>query len=199
MNRDRVLMLTLGIGWALAGPAHAENVDHILLRGTFSETGTQACLVSPAGFDATLTAKGASVATFDNVLGTHIFNGDGTGTEEGSEVTVFFPPLSSVMSSTFTFNFTYEVGADRTVTAQNGPTVGHVLTGPRAGQNYSVTFGPVVGQLSLDGQSITFAGLEPTVETITFSTGEAVQRICSRSRVLIRVENDTDHDAAGQR
>lgn len=198
MKRGHFPMLMLGAGLTFAGAAHAQDFDG-LLRGTFSVTGTQTCLTSPGGFNANLTPIGPSFVTINSFLGTHIFNGDGTGSEDSSEVTVAFPPVNAGSSSNFSFTFTYDVSADRTVTAVNSTTSGHIVAGPLAGESYTVTFGSALGRLSLDGRSLTFFEPEPTVETVTFSNGEVQQRICSRSRILIKVENDTDHDAPGQR
>jgi hypothetical protein len=44
--------------------------------------------------------------------------------------------------------------------------------------------------ISADGRTLVTSILTPGVETITYSNGDVEQRICHRSRVLIKLDND---------
>lgn len=66
---------------------------------------------------------------------------------------------------------------------------GHFLTGPRAGQTYTIDQITVEGLISNDNKSLVIASVEPLVETQQFSTSEVRYRICHRSRSLIWMGN----------
>jgi hypothetical protein len=199
MKRACLLAPVFGVGLACMGTAQARDLDHFL-RGTFSVTGTQACLVSPAGFNANLTPKGVSFVTMSSTIGTRVFNGDGTGSDDSTNTTISAAPAAGASANTSTVKFTDDVAADRTVTVQTeGQVSGEILSGARAGQTFTVDNDPpLTGKLSDDGRSLTLATSSASVEVISFSNGDVQPRICARSRSLIKVENDTDHDAPGQ-
>lgn len=181
-----------GAALAWAGAAQAEDLNH-LLKGTFSITGTQICIVSPAGFNRNQTPKGPSFVTTNSIIGTRTFNGDGTGSDEASDVSVTLPPVGSATSGQFSFNLTYAVGPDLTVTSQNeGPLTGTELSGVRAGQTFTVDHFSFTGKLSQDHRSLTQASPAPEIEVVTFSNGDVQPRICNRSRILIKVDDNTD-------
>ena len=199
MRRGLFVGATLAVALACMGTARARNFD-LLFRGTFSVTGTQTCLNTIGGFNADLTPNAFSFVGTTSSVGTAVVNGDGTGSETLHDVTVNPPPVAGASADTVSFNFTYHVAADRTITAQtDGPITGTVLTGTLAGQTFTILSSPSTGGLSEDGRSSTSAPTEAAVETITFSGGLTLQRICARSSVAIKVEEDTDHDVAGAR
>jgi hypothetical protein len=102
--------------------------------------------------------------------------------------TIGFLPAGS--SSEDGGSFTYTV-ADDTFTAETVTDTGTVLTGPRAGQTFKVEGGKTVtGLISANRHTLTHATLIPGVETITYSNGDVEHRICHRSRVYIKLDND---------
>jgi hypothetical protein len=92
------------------------------------------------------------------------------------------------------FSFTYTVNPDGTWTSDVTSTgiTGTVTAGPRSTptkQTFTITgFPTVTGQISNNGSTLTLATLTPTIETITYSNGDVVKRICHRSRILINLK-----------
>jgi hypothetical protein len=95
-----------------------------------------------------------------------------------SAIEPFFFPSASSGEITAPTPFTYTVTGDQ-VTITLGTTHGVVLTGTPTGQT-SVTVGtpPQVGFITKDDKIILTAPLTPVVQTITFSDGTIVPRIC---------------------
>jgi hypothetical protein len=208
MNRSHILSIVLiGIlvmamflrtGVEAAPPNQALNR---LLQGQYAFSGEASCLVSIGGFNADLTPVASGpfpfVVSFA-VQGVRTFNGDGTGTLV-ARVVSFTHPFALPTSPTPVFNrggaasndisaaFTYQVAPDRTFTVLQPLANGTFLTGTRAGQTF--TDGPfsLMGEISSDGQTLTSATDQPTVETITFSNGDVQRRICHRSRIHFTV------------
>jgi hypothetical protein len=116
----------------------------------------------------------------------HTFNGDGTGTAQGHSVTITDPPAAP-SSSDFSFAFTYDVAPDRTVTVHNELLTGTILTGPAAGETFTIDHTNFVGHISEDNKTLTLAADTPDPEVQTFSTGFVLTRICARSRVEIKL------------
>jgi hypothetical protein len=200
MRRGLFVGATLAVALACMGTARAENFD-FLFRGTFSVTTTETCLQTIGGFNADLTPNAFSFVSTISSVGTAIVNGDGTGSQTNRDVSVNPPPVVGASADTVSFNLTYHVAADRTVTAQaDGPITGTVLTGTLAGQTFTIPRGALAtGRLSEDGRSLTQGATDAVVQTITFSGGLTLQRICTLSIVAIKVEEDVDHDVAGER
>lgn len=170
-----------------AATAQAEPADlNQILRGDYVLTGTDRCINSPAGFNANLTPKGPSSAITSSVQTFSTFNGDGTGTAHGHAVTVGDPPAAPG-SSDFSFAFTYDVGPDRTVTVENELQTGLVLTGPAAGETFTIDHTKTAGHISEDHKSLSLAADTPAVEVQSFSTGFVLQRICTRERAVIKL------------
>ena len=130
---------------------------------TFAFTGTSSCLFAPgsdpgpvnptpgtalpnSGFNAATLQPLVNATAFsssNSVEGVRIFNGDGTGTVTGTNVSTTERPTpgptgypnfpASASSNTFTADFTYVVNSDGTFTTQlAGPMTGTFLTGPRS-------------------------------------------------------------------
>jgi hypothetical protein len=83
--------------------------------------------------------------------------------------------------------------ADDEFTLQNvaGTDKGTVLSGPRKGQTFTIEgLPPATGVISANGRTLTTSILTPAVETITYSNGQVFNRICARSRVYTKLDND---------
>lgn len=197
---------------ACAATAHA---DSPRLKGEYAFTGTAACLHAPLGFDEFLRplrfkdGSGQAYAHSFSVMGIRVFNGDGTGTATATQVSILPPPTPSGVSpnasgSTFSFSFTYTVSPDGTLNTAlvPGSFSGTFTAGPRTGDTFTLDKLPMTGLIANEGKSIVLASVEPTVETITFNSkikGDSEQRICHRSRVLVKMDNDRDGDRDGGR
>src|SRR5215470_17698211 len=175
-------------GYAAAGSSH--------LKGTYAFTGEDVCLIASSGFNNKLQALGTTFSSSSSSAGTRTFNGNGTGTLTNHSTTTTVPPtvgfLPSASSSEGGASFTYTV-ADDTYTSETVPGTdkGTVLTGPRAGQTFKLEGVPkATGMISANGRTLVTSILTPGVETITFSNGDVEQRICHRSRVYIKLDND---------
>ena len=187
--------------------AEADNQQGLnnLLRGDYAVTGEAACLASDEGFNADHTPKN-TVAPFPfvrsfSVHGVIRFNGDGTATRVVRVVSIRHPTGTTGVGSASSVNVeadaTYQVAPDRSFTVQTTALNATVLTGPSAGQTFSITnFPEFVGRISQDHKTLTFAHYEPTIETQSYSDGDVFDRICHRSRTAIKLKigDGTDHD-----
>jgi hypothetical protein len=195
----RFLLLVI-VGVTASGSAFADDPFH--LRGTYAFTGMSACIQDSAslGFNPDFTPKGPTAFFNFTATGTRTFNGDGTGTVNGTSVTVDAPPNASGSSATFTFLFTYTVDDSDmlSTTMVPGSFSGSVLTGPRAGQTYVNAVPVQTGQIGENARSIVISEPAPAVETVTFSNGDNVARVCNRSRVLIITRHD-NHRSIGRK
>ena len=199
MRRASVLSIAgVMLLWVGTTDATPDDRNH-LLQGDYVFAGEATCLVAlPPGFNADLTPKDGRFTVSFSVQGVRTFNGDGTGTLHGRAVSLSHPDTPVVLggagSSDFQASFTYNVAPDRTVTTElSGPLTGTELTGARASQTFTIdNFPPLRGLISQDHKSLTLASEEPVVEVITFSGGpNPVQpRICHRSRILLRLQQD---------
>jgi hypothetical protein len=190
------------VGTALAAmlvcicPAGAQNLDS-RLRGTYAVTGSETCLVSFGGFNPDLTPNALSVTTATSTTGTAILNGDGTGSETDQNVSISGSPFPDGASETTSFDLTYVVDKDRTVTFSAALVNGQQLTGTLAGQTFTIVNNPpLTGKLPEDGRSFALAPTDPVIDTFTFSGGLVEQRICVRSRIASKVSGRVDSDAA---
>lgn len=168
------------------------------LKGTYGYTGSSACLAASLGFNDNHQAFGTVSFGISSDEGTRTFNGNGTGTFANRDASVNPPPtpptafLASASSSEGSASFTYTV-EDDTFTTQNVPGTdkGTVLSGPRRGQTFTIEgIPPSTGLISANGRTLTTSILNPGVETITYSNGDIIHRICERSRVYIKLDND---------
>ena len=220
----RSLALSVSI---IALSAATAAADLPFLKGSYGFTGTAECLVAPghfgdpngvplpnptpgvplanSGFNANLQPNDAqpgspseALARSFSVEGVRTFNGDGTGTVQGTAVDVtlrptpgpggypHFPPAAG--SATFSFSFTYTINGDGswTSTMVPGTYTENILTGPRAGQTATVdAIPPLAGWISQDGKTLIAEHAAPIVEVRAFSNGDVWPEICHRSRVFI--------------
>lgn len=183
-------MVTIYAGGALADS----------LKGTYGYSGSTGCLFSSGGFNGNFQPNPGSTVWFSSSSdeGIRTFNGNGTGTFTNRNTSVTPPPtpptafLASASSSESSASFTYKV-ADDTFTSQNvkGTDKGTVLSGPRKGQTFTVEFIPeATGLISANGRTLTTSILSPGVEIVTYSNGDIHHRICHRSRVYTKLDND---------
>ena len=172
------------VGATASGSALADDPTH--LHGTYAFTGMSACIQDSAslGFNPDFTPKRPTGSLNFTATGTRTFNNDGTGTVNGTSVTIDAPPTASGSSASFSFNFTYTIapGGALSLTMVPGTFSGSVLTGPRAGQSYVNAIPFQTGQIGDDARSIVISQPVPAVETVTFSTGDSFARVCNRSR-----------------
>ena len=193
---------------ALAASSAMAELETHHLRGDFAFSGTSVCASSqaiitptsytpPRGFDANLTAIGEpfSVISF-SVTGVRTFNGDGTGSVAARVVSLAVGDRASASSSDQEIQFTYSVAPDGTVTTDQSPTHNVFVSGGRTGQQTRISNIPaVVGRLSADRNSITFATLNTGIETVTRvlpDGSELVEalRICHRERTAFRISRN---------
>ena len=163
--------------------------------------------------DAVPGSSSVAYSTSFAVEGVRTFNGFGSGTVKGTVNYItprptpgpggfpHFPP--SAGSAEFSFSFTYTVNADGTWSSAMVPgsySETH-LTGPRTGQTSTVdALPPVSGMVSRDGKTLIAMQTTTTVETHSFSNGDVDPRICHRSRVFIKLDDDDrDHDRDDRR
>jgi hypothetical protein len=193
---------------ALAASSAVAELETRHLRGDFAFSGTGVCASSqaiitptsytpPRGFDANLVALGEpfSVITF-SVHGVRTFNGDGTGSVAARVVALSVGDRASASSSDQEIQFTYSVAPDGTVTTDQSPTHNVFVSGGRTGQQTRISNIPaVVGRLSADRNSITFATFNTGIETVTRvlpDGSELVEalRICHRERTAFRISRN---------
>jgi hypothetical protein len=161
-------------------------------------TGSAACINSPTGFvDQTFTpvADQVSYKSF-SVEGIRTFNGDGTGSMQGTEVGVIPPvgpagsggPVPSADSARFSFQFTYTINDDGTFDTHLVPGTfqGTFLQGPRTGQTFTVDKLDMTGLLTNENKVLTLASVQAEQETVTFSgpPSPLLRRVCHRARTL---------------
>jgi len=182
-----------------AGPALPNPTPGIALPNS----GFQANLVPN---DAAPGSPTAAYSTSFAVEGIRTFNGFGSGTVRGTSNYVVprptpgpggFPHFApSAGSAEFSFSFTYTVNADGSFTSAMvpGSCSETYLTGGRAGQTATVdSLPPDTGMVSSDGKTLIAMQTTTTVETHTYSNGDVDPRICHRSRVFIKADDD-DHN-----
>lgn len=224
-TKQRTLLWSVSIIAATwVAPATADSPN---LKGAYGFTGTAVCLVAPggatnptpfvalpnSGFNSKLQPNDSVIAgvistaftVSFSVEGIRTFNGDGTGTVNGTSVAIVGRPTPGpdgyphfaphAESDKFSFSFTYTVNGDGswTATMVPGSYTETVLTGPRTGQTATVdAIPPITGLISGDGKTLIAAHITATtatVETKTFSNGDIEPAICHRSRVFINLPN----------
>src|SRR5580700_6883953 len=87
MKSGHFVGATVAAALLCVGTARAQEFN-FLLRGTFSVTIGQTCLLTIGGFNPDLTPTDFSFITTTTSVGTAVFNGDGTGSETLQEVSV---------------------------------------------------------------------------------------------------------------
>src|SRR6266851_2270163 len=178
MTMKHVFML--GVSAVVMTYAANAAADSPRLKGAYGFTGSDSCLVAPFGFKPNFQIVDDSAwSDSGHAEGIRTFNGDGTGTVKGTFMGITGPPTPGFPpgagSSNFSFSFTYTVSEDSGWTTTNvpGTDTGTVLTGPRAGQTFTVQNNATsTGLISRNDNTLTLANLTPMVETITYSNGD---------------------------
>jgi hypothetical protein len=194
-------MLSLAVSSALAASG-AAIAGSPKLKGTYAEVGETGCLASttvrgtvngpvpvvPSGFDpATLNPNpGVVFLAMFSFHAIRTFDGEGSGTYQGRTAAINFSP-SGGNATDIVGAFTYVVAPDGTISTEE-ETAGTVVAGPRTGQTTTNAFA-LTGRASNNRHSLILATDIPRIETVTFSNGDVQQRICHRSRTLIRTDD----------
>jgi hypothetical protein len=107
-------------------------------------------------------------------------------------VSVDEPPNASSSSTEFSFQFTYTIGPDRVLSTILVPGTYHatILPGPRAGQTLVNQVPARSGFIGEDARTIVLGQPGPVIESVAFSNGDQVLRLCNRSRILTRIKDD---------
>jgi hypothetical protein len=183
-------MLLMGPATASADPSLNER-----LKGRYAVTGEEGCLISLDGFNAGQQAVSGRVYTRSgSILGVRTYNGNGTGKVEATSVSISMPSSTfafpaDASSSKFSFSFTYDVQPNGTFTTDMvpGSFSGTILTGPRAGQTYTIDKISFNGLVAQDGNILELATVVPQLEIQKYSDGFVEPLFCHRSRVHARI------------
>ena len=159
--------------------------------------------VTPSGFNPDtlqpnqLTLQNGAVLTafsslfLISVNGVRTFDGQGGGTHQSRNVSISSSPnifpngfIPNGADTDIVGTFTYDEADDGTISLQD-ETLGTVVSGPRAGQTATNRF-QLTGRASNNRDSLVFASDVSRIETVSFSNGDVQQRLCKRSRTLIR-------------
>jgi hypothetical protein len=179
MSRKLLLVVPLLAVWG------ASAIADPLLKGEYSQAGNDSCVYSSLGFNTNFQpVSGSTVSTSQaSYEGTETLDGDGNAVLNQTNVSV---AASGAISSIGTLQLTITMKADGSFIQKVVSASGTVLTGPRAGQTYTLlNAADQMGRISLNGDSFTLATFTPTVETVVYSNGAMAQRICQRSRTFI--------------
>jgi len=114
----------------------------------------------------------------------YTFNSDGTGTVEGTHFGITFPPNQSTALRDMSWEFTYEVTQDGTITFVGEGIWKFPGTDDIA---YTSSAFSESGKLSGDRKTITLGPVTPEATVLTFPSGFVFEVTCNISRVLIRV------------
>jgi hypothetical protein len=164
------------------------------LKGEYAFTAEGACLYSYIGFTSTLIAEVAAnepaYSSSFSVQGVFTFNGDGTGSVEGSVVAITPPALptaSAAALNPLTYQFTYTIANDGLITIQllPGTFKETYVTGTRTGQYQTIDHFSFTGMASNNNSSLTLATPTTEIETRNFSNGDVRYSICHESLRLI--------------
>jgi hypothetical protein len=162
-------------------------------HGEYAATSVGTCLWTWTGWKPNLTpvdvSTGYTSSTTQQTIWT--FYPDGTGTGQGRNVglTYVFPSYAAAGLSEMSWQFTYNITHDGTITTDliPGTFVGTFLQGPNKGLTWTWDKLSDSGMVSQDHKTITLSSVAPDVVKLTF--GSIVNYgICSYGRVLTRVD-----------
>lgn len=159
------------------------------LHGSFGGVGEFACLSSPSGFNPDFTPVDSSTASTSsgNVSATFTFKQNGTGTLNTANVTISGAGGSSSEALNVPFQYTVDKKGLITITAPSSTFTGSITSGPRSGQTFTIDTWTVDAHQAQGDKGIAVATAAPFVETISFSDGSSVQRICHRESSLLPI------------
>jgi hypothetical protein len=195
MKKLAVFVVIGAIATFIAVAIASAGGDWKAIHGEYAMTGGGNCLFSPSGFNPNFTPIGPSWHGSSLATGIWTFKRNGKGTmQQGTQLALTLPPSpipTGASSAEFSFDFTYKVTDDGTITVDvvPGTFTGEFVTGPLAGVTFTYvtpTFS-MLGMVSADHKTITLASGND-VQQINLSNNTTVFAICNLGRVLIRVD-----------
>jgi hypothetical protein len=189
-----IVIITVMAPFVMAAVASADGHDWKAIHGEYAMTGGGNCIFSLSGFNPNFTPTGSYWHGSSLATGIWTFKRNGKGTvQQGTQLALTLPPSpipTSASSAEFSFDFTYKVTDDGTITVDvvPGTFTGEYVTGPLAGVTFTYvtpTFS-MLGMVSADHKTITLASGND-VQQINLSNGMSVYSICNLARVLIRL------------
>ncbi len=165
------------------------------IRGTYADTGSGTCFIAVNGFQNLVPNDGIYELITYTIEAVFTFKNDGTGHVIRTTGSIFlagneFPfPQPSATNANDSWDFTYEVKADGSITLTQvpGTYTGEFISGPPAGFKYQQDGRNLRGKISPDGKTIALNGGSPGF--ITTPGDEKWQGICNESNVLIWLSN----------
>ena len=193
MNKFHTSIFALILSLPLiADNASAAN-DNKKLKGEWTSVSIRLCIRSNAGFGPNLEALGPTFRTSTQFKSTFTFDGVGSGTTSSEAlfmgITNTTSGAQSVSQFVSTCTFDYNVNPDRSFTIQNMVCNGQTIAGLGAGNTSTTTLAPRAGQIEKGKRSFVAADVNPTVETITFTTPTGTfssDQICQRKQSAVK-------------
>ncbi len=189
-----IVMIAAMAMFTVVTMASADDNKWKAFHGEYAASNVGNCLLTPFGFDPDkLTPNGPSNYIFSHgatAQAIWIFNADGTGMAQGRQVGMLFAPnFPGGGLSEFSWQFTYDITDDGTITADliPGTYEGKQLTGGSKGSTYTIDKVSDSGMISEDHKTITLGTPTAEVMTFTYSNGSVLYGICGFTRVLTRV------------
>ena len=195
-----MIMIAMAL-FIMAALASAHDHDWKGIHGEYAMTGTNICIIAPGGLTPDLKPTVAGLIQSSSREGVVTFEPHGTGSAVIFARNISLPvyptgnlPPYSVLSpgastAEVTFDFTYTLEKDGTITmvAGPGPYSSTTLTGPDAGKTFYITGASFNGVITPDRKTITLNAGAPDVYGITQKDNPSfnAQSICHFSSVLI--------------
>ena len=183
-----VVIVTIAMFISAAMASAGGKNDWKAIHGQYAATSTVACNTYIA--DSTV---GQGVMAQQSI---YTFNGDGTGTVQGKTSGVTFSPSPKEAFSVMSWDFTYAVADDGTMTMDAVPGTG-VWWNPENGAIYYTYTGGTFsdsGRFSVDHKTITVGTVVPNLTELSIPNGPVLLTKCVASRILIRVGEGEDED-----
>ncbi|MFI5340490.1 MAG: hypothetical protein ACHQ7N_11710 [Candidatus Methylomirabilales bacterium] len=193
-----VMMITMAT-FMVAAMASADDDHGRGFHGQYAMTGPGACLYSLSPFSSILTLPGGNDWIASKLaVGTWTFERKGTGKAEITVYGIAAPqaafPTGTGDSSALSWEFTYTVAADGTITGElmPGTFLGTYVTGPNAGYGLSYTVDTLsfFGTVSPDHKTLTLNSANEVQTFVVYNSSGApvktLYAICNYGRVLVR-------------
>lgn len=174
------LCFILGLSLLWVGIAYAAPPQ---LKGTYAFTATESGLTNDTGFDGDLAPLTTNTYSFNlSHQGYATFNGDGTGTLEGSGLGHVMDGSPHGYSVQFSYDFTYTVDHDGKITLNMDANSynGTVDAGPRAGDTFKIDKISLSGWASQDNKVLTLGTpgtATPEIATVIYYKDKALDGI----------------------
>ncbi len=199
------IVLCLASSLPLIANADGSNLNSSL-RGDYAFSGDASCVTSQSsqGISAFF-AINPSYANSFSVEGVLLFNGDGTGTVSGRDITISNgnngAGIGPVIMGTFTADLTYTVAPDHSIHIDHGPFTTVQTVGPNPGITEVWIGFSMDGHVSQHFNTLTIATAAPNPlqPALTLEYGHYTinptgplppneTRACHRSRVLVKID-----------